>query len=452
MSIYKIDQNVPTTTKFNTLNDMIIEADGKIEQGIFNKYELDQLFSDLGIDRKFNRGTSLGHTLSNYTNWYHVQSEDGYSIWKYPLSDYKYNANNNVYFDNKELAFRGAAGTETASIFSSVFVRDESGLGSWEDNSTEAGTEVGTQFSMPAATALDYMYLGYSSKFGGAKIEFHTRGSNYTLKFEYWSAAGWVELTSLTNQLTDNTSSFVSDGTITWTIPTTWIPNTVNGEYLYFIRISSSTVPVTVAQFYYLIPYTSVIAILGMSSTQVQNETWAWCSYNSAIYVTIRNTGASAYEGDYFINSGSSTTNKQNYFVSNHEFKIDYETWSYGGLHAAVASGVSVGDMVAITDEYTFDTATASQMTRKAIGVLLASGSVKYMTGVVRNVNTDGTAIVPGNVVYLSTTAGKVSKNAPPANGVNIIQAVGTALTNPSSTNVIDMVMHLDQVPVLQVT
>ena len=443
MSINKVDPNQTTNNKISELNDMLLEVNGKAEQGAFNKHELDQVFSDLGLDRKFTREASLGNALGNYTGWTHVLAESGYSIWKYAVADYIHNVNNNLYFDGKLLTYKGAAGAETASTFTHVYTYNVS----YTDVTTEAGTEAGTEFSVPLSPS-KYLYMGAAVTFAGAKFEFKTRGSNHSLVVEYFGGGTWKSLTLVANNFVDNTSNFESDGAITWTIPIDWTTTTVNSVSRYWIRISSNNTPVTTAKLYYVIPYNSVVALLALSSNDIQNENWAWCSFSSSVYVTIRNSGGAAYEGNYFLTSTSSNTNKQNFFVSNHSYTADYENWPYSGVSVAVRSGVAVGNMVAITDEYQFDNAIATQMARKAVGVLLSSGVIKFMTGLVRNVNTDGSAIVPGNVLYLSVTAGKVSKNAPAIGGARITQKVGIAISNPNSGNVVDMVMQIDALPV----
>ena len=74
---------------------------------------------------------------------------------------------------------------------------------------------------------------------------------------------------------------------ITFDIPSDWVTNAVNGQTKYWIRIETSTVPVTNAEAYYIIPANNVPGLLAMSSSEVQNEDWKWCSYGSSIYVTI---------------------------------------------------------------------------------------------------------------------------------------------------------------------
>jgi len=335
MSIERINESNTIANKIKLLNNMILELNGKIGQAKFDKNELDNLYDQLdesgfNLDRKYLRNVSLGNTLPTYTDWSHVYSETGYSIWKIQPSNYTYNSLNELYFDNIILENRGEATSETATSFDEVFLyNSESGEG-YTDNTTEAGTAEGTQFEVNDDTS-DYLYVGSSSVFDGIKFRFHTPGGNYTLKVEYYDS-GWIELTANDDDLEDDTNSFLSNGNITWTPPAGWESYTVNSEDLYWIRISTTTTPTSTAYAYQIVPTDSAVTLLALSNTQIQNEDWAWCSYDGYIYVTIRNAGKAAYEGNYFITSSSSSTNLQNYFIYNHEFKLDYEDSTYTGV------------------------------------------------------------------------------------------------------------------------
>ncbi len=329
MSIYKVNENLGTSIKISTLNDMILELEGNLARGIFCKNEIEQLYTDLDFSRKYRREIPLGNSLTTYTDWSHIHSETGYSIWKITPSYYTYDSKNNLYFDNKIFSNKGLADSETAIAFDKVFFYDGA---TYTDHTTEASTEVGTEFSLMDGVS-DYLYLGYSSIFKGIKFEFQTRGKNYTLKVEYYDDTSginnWVQLTANANNLSDNTSNLSSDGRITWDAPSGWGLTTVNSSSKYWIRISTTTIPVTTAKAYYIIPGNSVISLLALSSEEILNEEWSWCSYGNSIYVTIRNVGSTAYEGNYFITSGSSATNKQNYFIYNHAFTADYVSSAY---------------------------------------------------------------------------------------------------------------------------
>ena len=327
MDVYKINANLPSTVKIATLNDMLLEINGRIIQAQFDKNEIDQIVSDTNINRKFLRDQSLGHTLVTYNEWSSIHTESGYDIWKYEgLSNYQYNSLNELYLDNKALENRGEANSETATTFNNVFLYNGS---TYIDNTTEAGTEDGTSFNLLAATT-NYLYVGLPTTFAGISFEFDVRGSNNTLYIEYWNGSVWTDLDISANTYVDDTSNFESDGRIYWTIPGNWATTTVNAiASKYWVRISTTTTPVTIAKAFLIQPANSVLSLLKLSSEEIFNENWAWCSYTTAVYVTLRNAGASAYEGDYFISSSSSSINKQNYFISNHEITADYEDSTY---------------------------------------------------------------------------------------------------------------------------
>lgn len=330
--IYKVNSGLPTTTKIDTLNRQILEIDGKTNRGYFNRYELDSIYTQLGVPRKYLRNQILGNDLATYNNWTHIKAENGYSIWKYTPANYLYDLTNGVYFDNHGLRNLGQASSESATTFSSVMLYD---LGSYTYDTVEAGTENGTEFAIMNTTD-DYLYIGNATQFYGAKFEFHTRGSGYTLVVEYWNGTNWIALSSGVNGLVDKTNALAGDGTITWNSGSvsSWAQTTVNANTLYFIRISSTTIPTTSAKIFYLIPANNVIGILALSSDDVLSENWAFCSYGSSIYITLRNSGNSLYDGDYYINSNSSDSNKQNFFIYNHQIVADYvnSTWTLVGL------------------------------------------------------------------------------------------------------------------------
>ena len=332
MSIYKLNSGLSSTTKVELLNDMILELEGLVEQGKFDTNELDELFSKI-YQRKYLREQNLGSTVATYPGWEHFSAQTGYSIWKYTPANYVYNANNIVYFDDKVLENRGEAAYEPITAFTKVFLGENvsGGGAAYTDHTTEAGTAGGTQFDLISDTD-DYLYVGSSSTFGGIDFKFYNRGSGYDLKVEYYSdvsGTGWSELTSYEDSLAENTSDFISNGTILFDIPSDWELATVNSQSLYWVRISTSDIPTTVASAYSVLPTSSVVASLGLSSTQISNGDWAWCTFGTDIYVTIRNAGMAAYEGNVFITSTSTSTNLQSFFVYNHVFKIDHENSNY---------------------------------------------------------------------------------------------------------------------------
>lgn len=342
MSIYRIDPDLPATTKTKLLNDMILELYGMVSQGKFDNNELDMLFNILPSDRKFIRNTGIGNTTSTYTSWSHIQAESGYSIWKYTPTSYTYNVLNELYMNDQLLENRGSAGAESATSFDTAFLYNGDSGSGYVTNTTEAATELGTDFAV-MNTKQDYLYLGEATTFSGVKFEWHTRGSNYTLVVEYWNGSAWSALDEDANSLEDGTSNFESDGHISFTIPSDWATTSVNSVTKYWLRIYTTTDPVTIARAYYIIPNDSVIGLLALSSEEILNNEWAWCSYNSSIYATIPNAGASTVEGNLFINSASTSANKQNFFVYNKPFTANYEDSTYLAIKT-VSSAYTITD------------------------------------------------------------------------------------------------------------
>lgn len=331
MTIRKLTDKLTTANKITQLNNMIVELNGYVEQGKFDENEITQIISDLSLDRKFLRNQNIGNTTSTYTNWSHLHAEAGYSIWKYTPTSFTHNTNNKLYMDNEVFEYKGAATSESATSFDLVYLYDgdaASGTIAYTNNSAEAATEAGTEFDLMDTTD-DYLYLGEASTFSGIKFEFQTYGSSYTLQLEYWDGSTWSALTANTDDLSDDTSNFLGNGSISWSVPNDWDTSTVNSQTKYWIRISTTSTPTTTAKAYYIIPTSSVIGLLALSTNNILNENWAWCSYNGNIYATIRNTGNTSYEGDYYINSASSDANKKNFFIYNNPFTADYEDSTY---------------------------------------------------------------------------------------------------------------------------
>lgn len=333
MSIQRLSSANPYNQTVEDIDNNEFELQGILNQANFEKHEIDALYADLGVSRKFIVLSGAGSSLATVGNWSHVKAEDGYSIWKIPFTNFTYNADNEMYFDDKIITFKGQANQESYSAFTKVFTYDGA---TYTDRTTEAGTETGTAFTLMEDTS-DYLYIGLSSTFSGIDFNFNVKGANYTLKIEYYSTT-WTTMTANANDLDDNTSNFRRNGRIEFTIPSDWAQTAVNSSTQYWVRISTTTAPVTDATAYSIFPGSSVYSLLQLSSANILDEEWSWCYFNSYVYVTVRNSGATAYEGNKFITSSSSTTNKQNYFIYNHAYKLSYEQSSYttGASYTAV--------------------------------------------------------------------------------------------------------------------
>lgn len=328
---YRIDTRLSPSQQMKYLNEMVLKLAGELAQAKFDKNEVTALYTDLGstYTRKFLRDQGVGNTLATYSNWTHYKAESGYSIWKIQPTNYAYDANNLFCINKKEILNQGSA-SALATQFDYVFTYDDASGGSYTDVTTDISTEGSAEVAVLADVG-DYIYIGAAAKFSGIKFEFKERGSNYTLKVEYYDSTSGVEWTELDDgdSLEDTTLNFKSDGSITFTAPDTWGTTVVNSQTKYWIRISTTTAPVTQAEIYYLTSGESVEGLLALSSSEVLKQTWKFCTYSGYIYVTVPNSGGSDYEGIDYITSSSSATNKQNFFVYNNPITGDYLDSSY---------------------------------------------------------------------------------------------------------------------------
>lgn len=435
MAINRISESLPTTTKVTKLNDQTLELSGRAEKAQFDKVELDQFFDDSGTIRKFKRNVVLGGTTTTFNEWFHVKAEAGYSIWRLAPAGYTHNANNQIFFDDREVTAKGLASTEQASSFDSVFVD----TGTFANNTTEAASEGGTAFSLMSAPS-HFLYIGATATFTGVQFRFGTKGGNYTLRADYYDGTNWVQLTAVKDALVDNTSKFLSDGTIEFTAPTDWAQTSVNSVTRFWIRLSTTTTPNVTAKANQIVPGNSVISLLALSSNEVINETWRWCSFNNSVYVTIRNDGSSTTEGDFYIKSSSSSANKESFFASNHEFTSDYQDVAYaaGGLGHRRSVGafenISSGDLLFLGIDAKVRKASAHRsstlpvrymatgdITSGASGVVLSQGEYTLSTW-----SGAGLGWVGGQDLYVASGAG-LMRQTPTVYSGSQIQYVGYA-------------------------
>ena len=109
------------------------------------------------------------------------------------------------------------------------------------DQSVEARSEGGTPFNLLLTNVTAArLYIGMPTTFSRAKFDLATVGVGGTYIWEYWNGSAWTTLT-----VTDGTSGFTADGTVTWTIPSLWATTAVNAVTQYWVRIRASVTPGT---------------------------------------------------------------------------------------------------------------------------------------------------------------------------------------------------------------
>ena len=123
MSIEYINSNLPPSEKIERINRQTIELAGKESEGRFDKHEIDNIYDQICIDRKFKRRVNIGSELATYTNWTHFYEQTGYSIWKCAVVDFADNLLNELYFSDEGepvdnvgalCEYKGEAATEAA--------------------------------------------------------------------------------------------------------------------------------------------------------------------------------------------------------------------------------------------------------------------------------------------------------------------------------------------------
>lgn len=83
--------------------------------------------------------------------------------------------------------------------------------------------------SLDTAANSDYLYVGSHVPFAGVHCDVDAVNANASvLTVKYWNGAAWTDISD-----TDNTTSggktMAQDGTVTWTVPAAWVPNTLAG-------------------------------------------------------------------------------------------------------------------------------------------------------------------------------------------------------------------------------
>ena len=466
MGIYKVNPDLPPSTKIEQVNDMVFELDGKFYKSVVNLEEINALYSGTGLSRKFKRQIALGHNITGsgiWSDWTHWKAESGYSMWSIEVSNFEDNIDNTLFLDNIALTYMGEASSlSTTDAFNKVYTYND---GTYTDRTTEASSETGVPFAL-IWTLNDYLYLGNTTKFNKVQFVFNAVVTDYDLVTEYWHGgeSQWKTLVTNANSLIDTTEDFISNGRITYDTPDGWSTNIINGVTDYWLRFSSSTVPATGAALgttaYQITKADTVSGLLQLSNDEILNADWKWCYYETAsgtgsAYATIRNDGQSSYEGNYYIESSSSDANKQNYFVYNHAYKIDYVDSSYDESTAltflydftddrgevvtnmpVMFTGSGIHPATALTEGWH-----ASAICKSTEGS--GSGAKVQTFGKITGLRTESKDnILNGHRLYLSTGSGMVTKDAPPDSG-QIIQLIGSAVGNESSGTVVAL-LHIN--------
>jgi len=111
---------------------------------------------------------------------------------------------------------------------------------SYTDNTAESKTAEGTEYQVLTSTS-DEFYVGFSTPFSKIYFDFKTGGVGIALSAEYSKgSSNWGTLS-----ITDNTSNLSTDGSITFTPPSDWATDTVDGSTKYWVRLKTTSSPTT---------------------------------------------------------------------------------------------------------------------------------------------------------------------------------------------------------------
>lgn len=118
-------------------------------------------------------------------------------------------------------------------------IADDGGVFTDEtDDANDAGA--GDVQVTPATPVVgDAFYVGFRRPFTAIEFDLDTAGADHTITWEYWDGDSWESLSNVT----DGTSDFTSDGTVTFTAPTDWATTTINSQGpFYYVRARVSAV------------------------------------------------------------------------------------------------------------------------------------------------------------------------------------------------------------------
>lgn len=108
----------------------------------------------------------------------------------------------------------------------------------------DAGTADLTPFPSVEATG-DYFAVGRSyTTFSQLIFDFAggTRGVGGVVAWEYWNGSAWTALSGVTDGTAGFTAALADGVVVSWTVPTDWARNEINGVSAYYVRARCTTV------------------------------------------------------------------------------------------------------------------------------------------------------------------------------------------------------------------
>ena len=142
-----------------------------------------------------------------------------------------------------------AAGT----VAEQVWQFDDSGT-SFVDQTTEFNDATAANWDVFPASPIvdDYAAIGFTERFGRLSLDNlgGTAGTVGTVTWEYLSGGVWSALSAVVDGTTGFTAGVADGQVVTWTVPTDWEPEALNGSAELFYVRAVVTAPYTVAPVY----------------------------------------------------------------------------------------------------------------------------------------------------------------------------------------------------------
>jgi len=126
-------------------------------------------------------------------------------------------------------------------------------LGATSTNTTEAKITAGTAYIVGVHSSTEYMWVGKNTTFSEIYFDIATAGSSVSYAWQYSQGSGvWADLT-----VTNGTTNFSVDGSVTFTPPVDWATDTVDSYTGYLVRVRPTSDPATHPTAYLTVPNTT---------------------------------------------------------------------------------------------------------------------------------------------------------------------------------------------------
>jgi hypothetical protein len=209
-----------------------------------------------------------------------------------------------------------------------------------------------------------------SASFSGFNIDLSQNGLGNVYNY-YYSSSSFIYF----SDLTDYTNNFSVSGNVSFGTLTGFTTKAVNGTTAYWIKIRLKNRGSVIPKANSIYKSTSsILNLLKLTPTNLLNNEYKWGFYNDNIYITIPNSGLIQNEGNTYITSSSTSNTKQNFFIYNNLYLINYKT-SVTTLGLNLGTEPLICGAITSSGRYIF-TDSADNPTFDTIGTFNDSGAI----------------------------------------------------------------------------